>query len=493
MEKESLFLGLDLGTSGVKVGVFDIQGNRLAGANAFYETRTPHPGWKEQDPQEWWAACTNATSKALDTIDASAVRAICVVGQSPALVCLDKSAESVRPALIWSDQRAVKEGLAVAQRLGPFAHFSLLPRLLWLKRNEPVAYHQTRWIFESFEYINFKLTGKIASIATSEHVWSERHIGALGLEPEKFPSDRFRFGEVYGELLPALANAWALPHGLPVIAGTIDAFAAWIGTATVSKGQLCNTAGTSEGLAVVWDKPLSEPQMRAVSVPHVTGHDWIVGGAMSTGGIVLDWFAQQFYPQAKNPYAEIAKDAYAIPAGAEGLVGLPYLVGERSPIMDPQARGLFFGISEIHTRAHFARAVLESMAFAVRDVYEVIREMGAEITEIRVGGGGACNDALNQIKADVLGQPVWIPAVMESSQVGAGIIAGWGAGFFADLATAAKSMVKFRTVFEPDPKKQAIYNELFALYRQLYQHLKIDFATLFRLNKELLQSTHLGK
>lgn len=489
MKKESLFLGLDLGTSGLKVGVFDNRGNRLASANALYETRTPEPGWQEQRPNEWWAACTTATSDVLDKVEASCIRAICVVGQSPALVCVDKDGEPVRPALIWSDQRAAKEGLEVAQRLGPFSHFSLLPRLLWLKRYEPISYHQTHWIFESFEYISFRLTGKIASVATSAHVWSDRHISALGLEPEKLPSHRFRFGEVYGPVLSTLAGRWGLPTGLPVIAGTIDAFAAWIGTATVSKGQLCNTAGTSEGIAVVWDKPLSDVQMRAVSVPHVTGTDWIVGGAMSTGGIMLDWFAKQFYPQADNPYLEIVNDAEKIPAGAEGLIALPYLVGERSPIMDPQARGLFFGISEIHTRAHFARALLESIAFAVRDVFEVIKEMGAETTEIRVGGGGARLDTLNQIKADVLGQPVLIPEVTESSELGAAIIAGWGAGFFTDLSTAAESMVKFRATFQPDARRHAIYNELLALYRRLYDHLKSDFATLSRLNKELLQST----
>lgn len=489
MKKESLFLGLDLGTSGLKVGVFDISGNRLASANADYQTLTPYAGWKEQNPQEWWTACTDATRQVLNKVDSTSVSAICVVGQSPALVCVDKSGESVRPAVIWSDQRAVKEGLEITQRLGPFAQFSLLPRLLWLKRNEPVAYHRTRWIFESFEYIAFKLTGKVAAIAVSEHVWSERHIGALGLEPDKLPTNRVRFGETYGPLLPAAASAWGLRQGLPVIAGTIDAFAAWIGTATVSKGQLCNTAGTSEGIAVVWDKPLSEPQMRAVSVPHVIGKDWIVGGAMSSGGITLDWFVRQFYPQADDPYIAMANDASAIPAGAEGLLALPYLVGERSPIMDPQARGLFFGISEIHTRAHFSRALLESIAFAVRDVYEVIREMGVEMTEIRVGGGGARMDVLNQIKADVLGQPVLIPEVTESSQLGAAIIASWGANSFTDLSTAAEAMVKVRTVFEPDARSHAIYNQLFALYRRLYEHLKIDFATLSRLSRELLQST----
>ena len=487
MEKATLLLGLDLGTSGVKAGIFDTNGRRLASKEAYYKTTSPRPGWMEQNPEEWWTACAGAIKDVAGRVDSIQIRAISVSGQSPCLVCIDDSGSPVRAASLWSDQRAAAEGAEVAQRLGSIASFSLLPRLLWLKRNEPVEYHRTRWVLESFEYINFKLTGQVASIATSGLTPSltARHIGAIALEPEKFPAQSSRLGDVLGSVAPEVASRLGLPAGLPVIAGTIDAFAAWIGTATTSKGQLCNTAGTSEGIAVVWDQALTDPQMRAVSIPHITGQDWIVGGAMSSGGIMLDWFVREFYDHTDQPYAAAVNDASVVPAGAGGLLALPYLVGERSPILDPEARSLFFGISERHSRAHFARAVLESIAFALRDVCEVIREMGAEVTEVRVAGGGARNDILNQIKADVLDLPVFVPEIHESGQLGTAIIAGWGIGCFASLSEAAQSMVKFRSVFEPRAEKHSSYTELFTLYRRLYEHLKRDFAVLARLSKTL--------
>jgi len=484
MNKRALFLGLDLGTSGVKVGAIDAEGQLLARAEAQYRTESPQPGWVEQTPEEWWAACAGAIKEVVLQVDRALVQGVCVAGQSPALVCLDDRGEPVRPASIWSDQRAIREADEVAQRLGPLAPFSLLPRLLWLKRLEPTHYLRTKWVCESFDYISFKLTHQVASISPAGlRPWDPRDIAAIGLEPDKFPTRVCQLGEVFGSLAPEVAATLGLPAEVPVIAGTIDAFAAWIGTATLSTGSLCNTAGTSEGVALVWHQPLTDPQQRVLSIRHITGRDWIVGGAMSTGGIMLDWFGRVFYDRVTNPYVALAEEAKSVPAGAEGLIVLPYLVGERAPMFDPHVRGVFFGITGTHTRAHFARAVLESVAFAVKDVCEVIQEMGAEIGEVRVAGGGARNDVWNQIKADVLGRRVLVPEIADSGLLGAAIIAGWGTGWFANLADAAQAMVKFRAVLEPNPKNQEAYAALFELYRSLYTHLKDDFAALIELKK----------
>ncbi len=181
----------------------------------------------------------------------------------------------------------------------------------------------------------------------------------------------------------------------------------------------------------------------------------------------------------------VAEEADSVPAGANGLIALPYLVGERSPILDPYARSVFFGISETHTRAHFARAVLESVAFAVRDVCEVIKELGAEIEEVRVAGGATRNDVWNQIKADVLGQRVLVPEIPDSGMLGAAIIAAWGTGYFENLSEASQAMVKFRAILEPNPEDHRAYTQLFEFYRSLYAHVKDDFANLFHLNKTL--------
>lgn len=485
MDRTNLFLAVDLGTSGVKVGVIDVEGRLVSQAGARYETCRPCLGWAEQDPEAWWAACCQALSDVARQVEWDRLRALCLVGLAPALVCVDERSQAVRPAPIWSDRRSVAEMTELNERLGYDTSFSVLPRLLWLKRHEPMSYRRTRWVFQPYEYISFKLTGEPASLAPTDQLrpWSEQDVVVSELDREKFPSRVCAMGDMIGLLSPDVAAEIGLPSGLPVVAGTVDTFAAWIGTATTRKGVVCNTVGTSDGIALVWDRPLSDPQGRVSAMPHVTGRDWIVGGALSSGGLLLEWFVQRFYNHAPHPYEVVTQEAGSIPAGAEGLMALPYLAGERSPIFDPQARSVFFGIAETHTRAHFARAVLESVAFAVRDVCQVLLEVGAEIEEVRLAGGAAQNQVWGQIKADVLGRPVLIPELADSGLLGAAIIAGWGVGEFENLSDAAEKMVRFRARLEPNPQHHATYTQLFEFYRDLYTHLKDDFARLAELNQ----------
>ena len=489
MAKSDLFLAIDLGTSLVKVGAFDSEGRLVASANARYETLCPRPGWVEQVPEAWWAACCQAIKDVASRINPTQLRGASVVGLGPTLVCVDEQGGVVCPASIWSDRRAVAEIAELAERLGHDTSFSLLPRFLWVKRHEPANYHRTRWVFQSFDYISFKLTGQVGCIAPAGQLppWSTRDIEKSGLDPEKFPCRVCNVGELFGSLASDVAAQVGLPSGLPVVAGTVDTFAAWIGTATTRKGVLCNTVGTSDGIGIVWDQPLSDPKGRVHPIPHLTGRDWILGGAMSSGGIILDWFVRRFYDGIPNPFELITKEVNSVPIGAEGLIALPYLVGEQSPIFDPHARAVFFGITERHTRAHFARAVLESVAFAVRDVCEVVREMGAEIEEVRLAGGAAHNRVWSQIKADMLGRRVLIPEIADSGLLGTAIIAGCGVGCLGNLSEAAEKMVKFQAILEPNPDNHAMYTQLFEFYRSLYVHLKADFVRMVELNK-MLQS-----
>ncbi len=485
MSKTPLFLAIDLGTSGIRVGVFDAEGRLKTKTGVSYETRAPRPGWVEQNPEAWWVACREALKKAANGVDAAQIEGIGVTGLSPSLVCLDERGAAVRPASIWSDRRAVAEIAELSDRLGPDTAFSPLPRLLWLKRNEPENYRRTQWVFDSFDYLSFKLTGQVIGICPigDQQSWTVQDLESAGLDPQKFPSRVCKLGDVVGGLAPDVAVEVGLPSGLPIVAGTIDSFVAWIGTATTRKGIVCNTVGTSDGVALVWDQPISDPRNRLQSLPHITGQGWIVGGAMSSGGIMLDWFVRRFYQHDPRPFETALEEATSVPVGSEGLVALPYLVGERSPIFDPNARSVFFGVAETHTRAHFARAALESVAFAVRDVCEVIREFGAEIEEVRVAGGAANSNLWSQIKADVLGRRVLVPEVPDSSLLGAAIIAGWGVQCFGDLSKAAQTMVRFRTVLEPNPTHHETYSRLFEFYRGLYAHLKEDFARLAGLSE----------
>lgn len=478
MRERNLFLAIDLGTSGVKVGVIDADGWLVTKTGVRYETTTPRPGWVEQDPEAWWAACRAAIKEVAREIDLTQLQSLSVAGLAPALVCLNERGEPVCPAPIWSDRRAEAELAELTERLGYDTIFSLLPRLLWLKRQEGTSYRHTRWVFQPYEYLSFKLTGEAVCIAATEQLrpWSEQDIATSELDRDKFPPRICTLGEMIGPLSSDVAAETGLPSGLPVVAGTVDAFAAWIGTATTRKGVVCNTVGTSDGIALVWDQPVRDPKGRVSAMPHITGRDWIVGGALSSGGIMLDWFVRRFYNHLPDPFEVVAREARSIAVGAEGLMALPYLVGERSPIFDPHARSVFFGIAETHTRAHFARAVLESVAFAVRDVCEAIMEVGGEIEEVRVAGGAAHSEVWSQIKADVLGRRVLVPEIADSAMLGAAIIAGWGVGQFENLSEAAETMVKFRATLEPNPEHHARYTQLFECYRDLYAHLKDDFA-----------------
>jgi xylulokinase len=472
------FIGVDIGTSGIKAGIFDVEGRSVGHSSASYRTDSPRSDWAEQNPGDWWSACRSSIKEAVGETRSEQIQGISVVGLSPSLVCVDAQGEAVRPAPIWSDRRALKESSEIIEVMGPGGAFSLLPLLLWLKRHEPQDYSRTRNALDSFAYLSFKLTGQVTLIRTAFEPPSQEAIQSLGLDPGLLPARQCRPGETIGPLLPDIAAEIGLQAGTPVIAGTVDAFAAWIGTGTVTKGILCNTVGTSDGVAIVWDRPLPDPLGRVHSVEHITRQDWIIGGAMSSGGMMLDWFVRNFYKNDRNPYEAASQEAGSVPAGADGLVALPYLAGERSPIFDPQARGVFFGISDAHTRAHFARAVMESVAFAVRDVTEIIVELGAAVGEVRLAGGGARNPTWGQIKADVLGRRVLVPEVLDSSLLGAAIIAAWGVGTFSDLVMASKSMVRFDVVLEPNSRNHDVYARLFDFYRGLYAQLKSQFARL---------------
>ncbi|RMG52091.1 MAG: hypothetical protein D6723_09360, partial [Acidobacteria bacterium] len=361
MDTRQLLLAIDLGTSGVKAGAFDIDGRLVAKRRREYSVASPHPEWAEQDPETWWTACRQAIREVVRTTSADRYHGIAVTGLAPALVCLDERGRPVRPAPIWSDRRAVAEIADLTERLGYDTSFSLLPRLQWLKRHEPEEYRRTRRVCQSFEYLSFKLTGEVVAIAPTDQLrpWSERDIEVAELDVNKFPSRMCKLGEPLGTLSVDVATDLDLPAGLPVIAGTVDTFAAWIGTGTMEKGTLCNTVGTSDGIALVWDEPVNDPAGRVYAMPHVIGRGWIIGGALSSGGLLLDWFVRRFYNHLARPFEEVEKEARSVPPGAEGVIILPYLVGERWPLFDPHARGVFFGLAESHTRAHLARAVLE--------------------------------------------------------------------------------------------------------------------------------------
>ncbi|HVG19960.1 MAG TPA: FGGY-family carbohydrate kinase, partial [Blastocatellia bacterium] len=268
----------------------------------------------------------------------------------------------------------------------------------------------------------------------------------------------------------------------PVVAGTVDTFSTWLGTATMRKGELCVSVGTTSSAALVWDERIEDRSGRVSSIPHIAGSGWVMTNPMSSGGLFLDWFAGQFCGSDQQPFEAIFRAADSIPIGANGLIALPYLTGERAPIFDPRARGVFFGITPAHTKAHFARAILESIGFALCDLCEAIVGIGGEIREVHLSGAAARNAVWAAIITDMLGKRTLMPQVAECGLVGAATLAGFGVGRFETIKSAAQSLVKFRTALGPDPESHAKYSQLMELYRNLYAHLKDDFNALGFLN-----------
>jgi xylulokinase len=470
-------LAIDLGTSGVKVGAIDLEGRMLGFVKETYPTANPQPGYYEQDPRDWWAACTKAIRQVLafplpsagEGTGVRGPRAVCVTGLAPALVCVDEHGQPLMPSPIWRDRHDQAEQAELSAATNQPRVDKVLSWLLWCKRRRPEVYAKTHWVLQSYEYLGFCLTGISAAIplVSTIHQSFRQAIERAGLDVGKFPDRVALPGDRIGTVSPEVADALGLDRDVPVIAGGMDAFASWIGTATLRKGQACNTAGTTNSVGIAWDQPLVDPQRRVGSLPNVLVNNWTLAGATSNGSNVIHWLIRVFYGSADDAMDRLFAEAMTVSAGADGLIALPYLEGERAPLHDPHARAAFFGITSSHGRPHFARAMLEAIAFSVRDVMAVLEEIGATVEDVRIAGPAGQNLAWSQIRADVLDKPVIVPEIGESGLLGAAMIAAIGVGAYADVEKAAAAMVRQRARLEPNTGNHERYTLAFEVYRDL--------------------------
>lgn len=483
------FVGVDLGTTQLKAALFDGRGRMLARASQRYPLERPAPDAAEQDAALWWQALCDC----LQHIKAEAARAhpgawermagVSVTGQGPTVVAVDAGGHPLRPAVTWADRRCQAE----ADELGVYAGYSALARILWVARHDPDVYARTRWFFESYDYLTFRLTGEPVTIVSlpGYEPWTREQLEGAGLDPSKFPSRMELLGTVVGAVSAPAAEATGLPPGTPVVAGTVDAFAHWLGLGMTEKGRLCDIGGTSEGVGLSWDEAITDYANGIHPMPNPAGAGWICGGSMSNGGSVLSWFRNGFYTD-DTPFEHVLEDIARTPAGADGMVALPYLMGERAPVQDPLARGCFFGVGPEHGRAHFGRAVLEGVAFGIRQIAEALETAGGRVDHVVASGGATRSSLWTQIKADVLGRPVYIPAVTETGLLGAAILAR-AAVTGTPTAAVAAEMVALAERFDPDPERQAVYDALYPTYASLYAALKDEFPRLARVRRTLPQ------
>jgi xylulokinase len=494
-------LGLDIGTSGAKALLCDEHGALLASATAEYPLSTPQPLWSEQQPADWWRGAREALRRVLATAGVAGVRVVGLgmTGQMHGAVFLDSHDEVIRPALLWNDQRTAAECAAISSMVGQTRLIEIAgnpaltgfqaPKILWLRTHEPHNYARLARVLLPKDYIRLKLTDVAASDASDAagtllldlrtRDWSDEILGALAIPRDWLPQV-VEGPEVTGSLLPQVAAELGLPSGLPVIAGGGDNAAAAVGTGIVRAGVISSSIGTSGVLFAHADAIALDPQGRLHTFCHaVPGQYHLMAVTLSAGGS-FQWLRNALR-QLGLPtlgYDELTRLAAEAPTGAEGLLFLPYLTGERTPHLDPLARGAFVGLTSRHTIGHLARAVMEGVSFSLRDGLEIMRALKLPLGEVRATGGGGRSALWRQMQADVYGAEVATLAAEEGPAYGAALLAGVGAGLFADVGDAVERCVQISGVTQPDPAAQERYEQLYAVYRQLYPALRASMHQL---------------
>jgi xylulokinase len=479
--EEVLLLAIDIGTSAFKSARYSFSGDCLAAAAAPLSIISKD-GCHEADPGQWLRAFGECCRR-LGPL--AQVEALVISGNGPSLVPVTGepvcNAEGLRldaaPARLWLDRRAGEEAAAVSAVMGQFVDPGFfLPKALWIKNREPGLYEKTKAFLSCPEYLACALTGEKRTVFPSEGFdrwyWNGAALEKLGLDPGKFPPF-IAPGNIIGTLLPAAARCFGFSKPVPVIAGGPDFFAAILGSGTVHPGDACDRSGSSEGINVCTEKRISDP--RLMSYGHPVKPWWNLSGIISTTGKAIDRIMAilGLKAEAQGEFFTLAEKAAP---GAGGLMFLPYLAGERAPIWDPCARGVFTGLGLGTGRAELARSAAEGICFAIRDVIAVMEEAGAPARNLRVCGGPAASSFLNQLKADISGCEVLVQAVRDAELLGLTALGAAALGRHASAAEAAASMVKIDRVYRPDEKQAPLYEDLFAEYRELYLSLKNYFA-----------------
>jgi xylulokinase len=468
-------VGLDVGTTGVKAIAISPDGEVLRTATRAYALSTPRPGFAEQDPEDWWQAAAGALSE----LDRGDVAAIGLSGQMHGLVVLDDADRVIRPAILWNDQRTAPECAEIERTIGlerlieltgnrALAGFTA-PKLLWLRRHEPDVYRRVAHVMLPKDYVRLRLTGERATdvadasgtllLDVAGRRWSEAVLDALELPQAWLPA-----------LLESPEPSGRTASGTPVAAGSGDQSAAALGVGIDRPGPLSVVLGTSGVVLAALSAYRTDPHARVHSFCHAVPQGWQAMGVMLSAAGSLRWFRDALARNA--PYEELLDEAGRWPAGAEGLLFAPYLAGERTPHADPDARGAFVGLELRHDRGALVRALLEGVAFGMRDSLELLRELGVEARVGRASGGGARGRLWLRIVASVLDLPLELTAVEEGSAYGAALLAGVAGGVFEDVHDAVARCVRVREVVEPDPAWASAYAELYSRYRALYPALR---------------------
>jgi xylulokinase len=473
-----MILTIDVGTSSCKAALFTDQGTEERTYAVSLSSVSTAEGAQVIDPIQWAQALQQICTQLAPL---RSLRAIIISGNGPTVTPVFSSPyrdgsllyASASCARLWLDRRAYEEAKEIAKHTGTEIDASfVLPQILHMKKADEKVYQKSRWFLSSYEYVSFLLTGEARAVLHAEDglpwYWTEDLLGKLGLDPEKFPQFCMP-GDVVGTVSSLAAQTLHIPEDIPVIAGGPDFLVAILGCAVVSPGMVCDRSGTSEGINLCTNSPLHDP--RIMTYRHPVAPYYNVSGIISTTGKAVAWI-QKVLNLTHLSFSQVYDLAQTASPGAGGLIFLPYLTGERAPIWDPHARGVFSGLSLATEREELIRAVVEGICYAVRDVIEVMEASGAVIQSLRVTGGPSRSAVLNQIKADITGKPVSVMRQVDAELVGSLVLARHTLGDYPSLADAAHTLATVEKTFEPDPSIADLYTQRFKQYQNTYRQLK---------------------
>lgn len=504
-------IGIDLGTSATKTVLFNEMGEKIASASKEYPLLQPHNGWAEQNPEAWYSAAVETLRAVIrkSAVSPEDIVSLGISGQMHGLVMLDEAGEVLRPAILWCDQRTEKECEEITERVGkerliaitanPALTGFTASKIMWVKKHEPQFYAKCRHILLPKDYLRYKLTGDFASemsdasgmqlLDVPNRCWSQEVLSALDIDPALL-GKLYESPEVTGVIHQEAARLTGLAAGAKVVGGAGDNAAAAVGTGVVSDGKAFTTIGTSGVVFAHTDNLSIDPKGRVHTFCCAVPGAWHVMGVTQAAGLSLQWFKNNFCAAEAEEAEKSGTDVYqitdekaaGIPIGADKLLYLPYLMGERTPHLDADCRGVFFGLSAMHTRAHLIRAVMEGVGYSLLDCMCVLREMGAVPAEMLVTGGGGKSTLWRRMLCDMFEMPVCTTASSEGPALGVAVLAAVGAGIYENVEAACSVMVKKNDdALMPDLKNTEKYLKYYALYKRLYPSLKADYKALAEL------------
>lgn len=503
----SYLMGIDIGTTGTKTVLIDEEGKVIATSFKEHPLYIPRPNWSEQNPEDWWRATVDTIKDVLTRtgIKGKDIAGIGLSGQMHGSVFLGDDHQILRPCILWNDQRTAKQCEYITERIGKERLIELTcnpaltgftaGKILWVRENEPHIYERIRKILLPKDYVRFCLTGDFATevsdasgtllLDVKKRSWSKEVLSELEIDPDFLPPC-YESPDVSGTITKKVADITGLLPGTPVVGGGGDQAAGAVGNGIVKYGMLSSTIGTSGVVFAFSDDVKIDPEGRVHTFCHAVPGKWHVMGVMLSAGGSLRWFRDALGEEEKkeasersvDPYDILMEKAAKVSPGAEGLVFLPYLSGERSPYPDPNARGVFFGLDLRHQKEHLIRAVVEGVTFGMKDCLEIIRGMGIPVRRVRASGGGARSKLWRQIQANIYNLDIETINITEGAAFGAALLAGVGAGIYASVEEACERTIKVSTTIKPDPADVAVYKEFYNIYHSLYPALFSHFAKL---------------